>query len=116
MRGYNAGFDTCSNPYYQPRPQQPQPQAQTYFHFHIQYIALGYDAKFTVTNAATGYSLVHRTHVFPFISETTSFSWRTGFPEGSTVTGCMTNFSNRYESCYTSTVSAGAVDFYVSAR
>lgn len=41
--------------------------------------------------------------------KTTSFSWRIGFPEGSTVTGCMTNFSNRCESCDASTVSVGAV-------
>jgi hypothetical protein len=90
--------------------------AQTQFYFHIQYIGLGFNANFDVTNTATGYSVVDRGHLLPFIDDTRSFSWTTGFPEGSSVRGCMTNFATGYVSCDTATVSAGAADFYVSAR
>ena len=89
--------------------------ALTTFHFHIAYIRLGYDAKFTVTNTATGQFVPYRTHILPFLYDTTSYSSIVTFPDGTNLKGCMTNFANRYQSCDYSTVSAGEADFYVSA-
>jgi hypothetical protein len=89
--------------------------ALTTFHFHISYIGLGSDVKFTVTNPATGQYVPYRTHILPFISDTTSYRSTVTYPEGTGLEGCMTNFANRYESCDDSTVKAGEADFYVSA-
>ena len=84
--------------------------------FHIQWIELGFNAMFEVTNTNTGNKAIYRTHIFPFISDTTSFTFPIGFPDGSPVLGCMTNFSNGYKSCDYSAVIARAADFSVLAR
>jgi hypothetical protein len=89
--------------------------ALTTFHFHISYIGLGSDVKFTVTNTATGQFVPYRTHILPFLHDTTSYRSTATFPDGTGLEGCMTNFANRYQSCDYSTVSAGEADFYVSA-
>ena len=89
--------------------------ALTNFYFHILYIGLGSDIKFTVTNTATGQFVTWRRHILPVVSDTESSSARVTFPDGTSLIGCMTNFANRYQSCDTTTVEAGAADFYVSA-
>jgi hypothetical protein len=89
--------------------------SQPTIYFHVQYIGLGFDGLFKVTNNATGEFTTYRAHPFPFVSDTTTFNSPTHFSEGSSLTGCLTNFSNRYTSCDVTTVSGGAADFYVSA-
>ena len=90
--------------------------AATQFYFHISNILLGEDVKFVITNTDTGYYQVHRTHLVPYLSDTVTINSLGGFPPGTNVKGCMTNFANGHSSCDRNVVEPGGVDFYVAAR
>ena len=68
-----------------------------------------------MTNTATGQFVPYRTHILPFVSDTTSYRSIVTFPDDTGLEGCMTNFANRYQRCDYTAVEASAPDFYVSA-
>jgi hypothetical protein len=90
--------------------------AATQFYFHVSNILLGEDVKFVITNTDTGHYQVSRTHLVPYLSNTVTIDSLGGFPPGTNVKGCMTNFDSGQTSCDSNVVEAGGVDFYVSAR
>lgn len=96
--------------------QTPGAYAATQFYFHISHILLGEDVKFVITNTDTGHYQVNRMYLVPYLSNTVTINSLGGFPPGTNVEGCMTNFDTGHDSCDTNTVEAGGVDFYVSAR